>query len=87
MNQDSSQDVVATSATNLYEGVTQAEVEAYYADLKDPNDTTPISYGLNAKVIKVDGNVQEEIYHLKHKVLLQGAFTIPRSFLKKLWGV
>lgn len=64
VNQDSSQDVVATSATNLYEGVTQAEVEAYYADLKDPNDTTPISYGLNAKVIKVDGNVQEEVYHL-----------------------
>lgn len=64
VTQDSSQDVVATSATNLYEGVTQAEVEAYYADLKDPNDTTPISYGLNAKVIKVDGNVQEEVYHL-----------------------
>ena len=64
VNQDSSQDVVATSATNLYEGVTQAEVEAYYANLKDPNDTTPISYGLNAKVIKVDGNVQEEVYHL-----------------------
>ena len=61
VNQDSSQDVVATSATNLYEGVTQAEVEAYYADLKDPNDTTPISYGLNAKVIKVCAKIEEEL--------------------------
>ena len=64
VNQDGTQDVVATSAFNLYEGVTQQEVEDYYAKIKDPNDPTPISYGLNAKVVKKDGKVVEEKYHL-----------------------
>lgn len=62
VNQDGSQDVVATSAGNLYEGVTQAEVEDFYNRLKDPNDQTPVSYGLNAKVVKKDGKVTEEVY-------------------------
>ncbi len=63
--QDGSADVVANSASNLYgDGVTQAEVEAYYAAIKDPNDQTPISYGLNAKVVKEDGKIKEEHYHL-----------------------
>ena len=62
--QDASQDIVVNSAFNLYDGVNQAEVEAYYNKLKDPNDATPISYGLNAKVVKKDGKVQEEVYHL-----------------------
>ena len=48
VSQDGSKDVITASATNLYgEGVTQQEVEAYYAALKDPADETPISYGLN----------------------------------------
>lgn len=64
VNQDGSQDVVATSAGNLYgEGVTQAEVEAFYDAMKDPADPTPISYGLNAKVVKgADGKLKEEVY-------------------------
>lgn len=62
VNQDGSQDVVATSAGNLYEGVTQAEVEDFYNRLKDPNDQTPVSYGLNAKVVKKDSKVTEEVY-------------------------
>jgi dipeptidyl-peptidase-3 len=65
VNQDGSGDVVANSASNLYgEGVTQAEVEAYYASLKDPNDPEPISYGLNARVVKENGKIKEEHYHL-----------------------
>lgn len=64
VNQDGTQDVVATSAFNLYDGVTQKEVEEYYDKIKDPNDKTPISYGLNAKVVKKDGKVVEEAYHL-----------------------
>ncbi|MDE7495964.1 MAG: dipeptidyl peptidase 3, partial [Muribaculaceae bacterium] len=64
VNQDGTQDVVATSAGNLYEGVTQAEVEAYYNSIKDLNDPTPISYGLNSKVVKENGKVKEEHYHL-----------------------
>jgi len=66
VNQDGSQDIVATSAGNFYgPGVTQAEVEEYFAKLKDPNDPTPISYGLNSKMVKdKDGNLKELHYHL-----------------------
>lgn len=65
VNQDGTQDVIATSANNLYgEGVTQSEVEAYYNMLKDPNDPTPISYGLNSRVVKEDGKIVEQHYHL-----------------------
>ena len=65
VNQDGTQDVVATSANNLYgEGVTQAEVESYYNKLKKPDDSTPISYGLNSRVVKVNGNIEEQHYCL-----------------------
>lgn len=62
VNQAEGQDLVVTSANNLYEGVTQKEVEDYYAALKDATDPTPISYGLNAKVVKKNGKVAEEVY-------------------------
>ncbi|MCH5217472.1 MAG: dihydrofolate reductase [Muribaculaceae bacterium] len=63
--QDGSQDVIVNSASNLYgEGVTQAEVEAYFDSVKVPNDTTPISYGLNTRLVKKDGRLVEEPYHL-----------------------
>lgn len=65
VNQDGSQDVVATSANNLYgDGVTQAEVEAYYNSIKKADDPTPISYGLNARVVKEDGKIKEQHYCL-----------------------
>ncbi|WP_407401966.1 dipeptidyl-peptidase 3 family protein [Sodaliphilus sp.] len=62
VNQADGEDLIATSATNLYEGVTQQEVEDYFNALKDPNDETPISYGLNTKVVKEDGKVVEKPY-------------------------
>jgi len=56
-------DIVAESAVNFYEGVTRAEVEAFYAAMVDPSDKTPISYGLNSRVVKgADGIVREEVY-------------------------
>jgi len=58
--QDASQDLVVNSAVNFYEGVTQAEVEAYYKSLADPKDETPVSYGLNTRVVKKDGRIVEE---------------------------
>ncbi len=64
VNQAEGADLILTSATNLYEGVTQKEVEDYYAAIKDTTDLTPISYGLNARVAKVDGKVTEQTYHL-----------------------
>ena len=53
-------DIVALSAVNFYEGVTREEVEAYYAALADPTDETPVSYGLNSKVVKEYGQVVEK---------------------------
>lgn len=55
-------DMVTASATNLYEGVNQKEVEAYYKSKADPKDPHPISLGLNSKVIKKDGRIIEEVY-------------------------
>ena len=62
VNQAEGEDLIMTSSNNLYDGVTQAEVEAYYATLKNPNDTTPISFGLNTQVSKKDGKVVENVY-------------------------
>jgi len=59
VSQDATKDLVAHSAVNFYEGVTQAEVEAYYESIADPNDPTPVSYGLNSRVVKKDGRVVE----------------------------
>lgn len=62
VNQAEGHDLILTSATNIYEGVTQPEIEAYYAALKDTTDLTPISYGLNTRKVKVDGKVVEQPY-------------------------
>jgi dipeptidyl-peptidase-3 len=60
---DKSGDIVAESAVNFYEGVTKAEVEAFYAKMMNPKDKTPISYGLNSRVVKgADGRIYEDVY-------------------------
>lgn len=53
-------DIVKESSVNYYDNVSREEVEAYYASIADENDETPISYGLNTKVVKDEnGNVKE----------------------------
>lgn len=64
VNQAEGEDLILTSANNLYEGVTQKEVEDYYNSVKDPSNPTPVSYGLNTRVVKKDGKVVEEQYRL-----------------------
>lgn len=65
VNQAEGADLIATSACNLYgPGVTQAEVEKYYASIKDTTDLTPISYGLNSRIVKNNGKIEEEIYRI-----------------------
>lgn len=65
VNQAAGADLVATSATNFYEpGLTQAEVETYYSGIKKADDPTPVSYGLNTRLKKVDGKIVEEQYRL-----------------------
>ncbi|MDE5745532.1 MAG: dipeptidyl peptidase 3, partial [Paramuribaculum sp.] len=65
VNQAEGEDLILSSANNLYENVTQAEVEAYYEARKDTTDTTPVMHGLNTRVIKdADGNVVEQSYKI-----------------------
>ncbi len=55
-------DLITGSSTNMYEGVTQQEVEEFYAAQVIPNDPKPVELGLNTKVIKKNGKVTEEVY-------------------------
>lgn len=65
VNQAEGQDLIATSANNLYgPGVSQREVEEYFAAVKDTTSTTPVSYGLNTRIIKKDGRIVEEPYRI-----------------------
>lgn len=60
--QSGNDDLILASANNYYDGVTQAEVEAFYAAMKDPNDEKPVMYGLNSRLVKEDGVVKEKIW-------------------------
>ena len=62
VNQADGVDLIATSACNFYEGLTQKEVEDYYAKLKNPKDQTPVMYGLNSKLVKEDGKIVEKTW-------------------------
>ena len=62
VNQADGEDVVVTSACNYYDNVTQAEVEEFYGRLKNPNDKTPVSYGLNSRLVKEDGVIAEKVW-------------------------
>ncbi|MDD7691984.1 MAG: dihydrofolate reductase, partial [Prevotella sp.] len=61
------EDIVKNSACNFFVDVTQAEVEAYYAQLKDSNDKEPLSLGLNTTVVKENGTIKEETWRVGGK--------------------
>ncbi len=62
VNLDPAQDLVLTSAVNFYDGLSQQEVETFYAAMKVPGDTAPVSYGLNSKLVKKNGKAEEVVY-------------------------
>ena len=62
VNQAAGEDLVLTSACNYYEDVTQQEAEDFYNALKNPQDETPVSYGLNSRLVKEDGKIQEKVW-------------------------
>jgi dipeptidyl-peptidase III len=62
VNQSEGTDLITSSANNFYEGVTQEEVERYYAAMADHSDPRPVSWGLNTKVVKAGGKVTEIPY-------------------------
>lgn len=59
---DSSKDIVEASATNFYQGVTQAEAEAYNANFEQPNPEQPLSVGLNSRLVKENGQIVAQVY-------------------------
>lgn len=64
VNQADGEDLVLTSACNYYDGVTQAEAEAFYDKMKNPADATPVSYGLNSRLVKENGEVVEKVWKI-----------------------
>ena len=65
VEKDAKKGLVENSAVNMYgEGVTTAEAQAYYESLQKPDDRAPLSYGLNAKLIKKDGKLVEDVYRV-----------------------
>ena len=62
VNQADGEDLVLTSASNYYDGVTQKEAEDFYAKMKDPNDTMPVMFGMNSRLVKENGKIQEKVW-------------------------
>ena len=62
VNKADGEDLVTTSACNFYDGVTQQEAEAFYAELKQKGGQQPPSYGLNSTLVKEDGVVHEQVW-------------------------
>lgn len=64
VNQADGEDLILTSAANYYEGVTQQEAEEFYAGQKLAGDEEPVMYGMNSRLVKKDGVVQEEVWKI-----------------------
>ena len=62
VNLDPKTDLVASSATNFYEGLTEKEVTSFYKAMVKPDDKTPVSFGLNSKLMKEKGKLVEKVW-------------------------
>ncbi len=63
VRRSSEDDIIRNSAVNFYEGdLTKAEVEAFYAAQHEEGNDKPISYGLNSRLVKENGNIYEKVY-------------------------
>ncbi len=62
VSQDADSDLILHSAVNFYQQVNQKEAGQFYNNLKKAGDDTPVSYGLNSKLIKVNGTLKEETW-------------------------
>ena len=72
VNLNPNDDIVLKSAVNMYgPAVTEADVDNFYGAMMDKNDTTPISYGLNSRLVKNNGTLEEEVYHIGGKYSAQ----------------
>ena len=62
VNQADREDLVATSAANYYEGVTQKEAEDFYGEMKARGGDRPVMYGMNSRLVKEDGMLKEQVW-------------------------
>jgi len=62
VNLDPTFDLITSSATNFYEGVNEKEVTEFYKAMNKANDSTPVSYGLNSKLMKENGKLVEKVW-------------------------
>ncbi|NDV59621.1 dihydrofolate reductase [Bacteroides sp. 519] len=62
VNQADGEDLVKTSACNYYDGVTQTEAEEFYLAMKDTTNATPVSYGLNSRLVKEGSKIYEQVW-------------------------
>jgi Peptidase family M49. len=68
MNKNDGDDLVKTSACNYYQDVTQQEVEDFYQQQKEAyQGEEPPSFGLNTTLVKRDGHIQEDVWHIGGK--------------------
>ena len=61
VSKSADRDVLASSAINFYSGLTQPEVEAFYANAAAPSTEMPVSVGINSRLVKIDGVVVEQV--------------------------
>ncbi|MGY8885919.1 MAG: dipeptidyl-peptidase 3 family protein [Flavobacteriales bacterium] len=86
VNQSKGVDNVALSAVNFYgPDVTSADVEAFYKEKKSPNPDKPLSYGLNSRLVKENGELKELVY--KSGGLFGPAIDSIVEWLEKAQGV
>ena len=64
VNKADGEDLLLTSACHFYEGVTQAEAETFYQEMKQKHADSPMppSYGLNSTLVRKDGRIEEEVW-------------------------
>lgn len=62
VNQEEGEDLLLTSASNYYRDVTQAEAEAFYEAMKDPDDEEPVMFGMNSRLVKEEGTLVEKVW-------------------------
>lgn len=62
--QGTEKDLLEASSVNFYENVTRKEATNFYNKMRDPKDNTPISYGLNSKLVKKNGKIYEDVYKI-----------------------
>ncbi len=65
VSKDPNKDLLLASAVNFYDpDITAEEATAFYKAQVDPNDSKPISYGLNSKLVRENGELVEKTWHL-----------------------